>query len=314
VKPTRNLITVHYPRALDPRDFEAIKEKIEARAPDIQVFIVQDGHLSLATKKKAAALPTLVFAPIMLQRFRPARGKIYCGRPIGKVEQMRRLDAAGIPVPEWMLLTPGTNLDAKEWGSHVIVKPSAYGVASMGLGVEVRRTEDITYRDPRDYPKGHPGRWGPMIVQKYIDTGQEIQGRRLATLFGRVLYAYAASTIESNRSLSQTDDPEQFKFSGVLGEKITREFVYDEHLLALGGKIHACFPEVPLQSIDVVRDKTTGKLFVLEINPGGNTWHFSSSSAERIRNSLGGVRLEDQFQAFDVAAEVLIEMTRAEAE
>ena len=69
-----------------------------------------------------------------------------------------------------------------------------------------------------------------------------------------------------------------------------------------------------MQSVDVLREELTGKLFALEINPGGNTWHFSSHSAARIQSSLGGPRLEEQFGAFDIAADVLIERTRSEAE
>jgi hypothetical protein len=153
-----------------------------------------------------------------------------------------------------------------------------------------------------------------MIVQRYVDTGRDIQRWRLSTLFGRTLYAHANFYTERRAKLSEIADVSQFDFSGAREDEFRREFIYDEDLLALAPKIHACFPEVPLQSIDLLREEATGELFVLEINPGGNTWHFSSSVAERIRTSLGGSRLEDQFQAFDVAAEVLIERTLAEAE
>jgi hypothetical protein len=316
VKSTRNLIMVYGRGRLDPRDFEAIRTKIETRAPDIRVFIVQDSHLALATKKKAATLPTLVFAPIALQWFRPARGKVYCGRAISKVEQMQRLDAAGIPVPKWMLLTAETKLDPDEWGPYVIIKPSAFVAASLGRGVEVKRTEEVIYQDPKDFPEDHPGRKGPMIVQRYIDTGQEIQGHRLATLFGRTLYANVNMYLERRPRISDVPDLREFRYFAVedIGEVIKRRYFDDPDILALGSKINACFPEVPLQSIDILREEATRRLFVLEINPGGNTWHFSSYAAERQRRTLGGLRLEDQFQAFDVAADVLIEKTRAEAE
>jgi hypothetical protein len=49
---------------------------------------------------------------------------------------------------------------------------------------------------------------------------------------------------------------------------------------------------------------------VLEINPGGNTWHFSSPWATAFEKERGGRKLKDQLGAFDIAARVLIEKTR----
>lgn len=65
------------------------------------------------------------------------------------------------------------------------------------------------------------------------------------------------------------------------------------------------------------------KLYVLEVNAGGNTWHFSSSLAKDTRVSLGrhkdpnhpfpaflgGQILESQFGAFDLVAQRLVEVT-----
>jgi hypothetical protein len=154
-----------------------------------------------------------------------------------------------------------------------------------------------------------------MIVQKYIDTGQRVQRSRLATLFGRPLYAITAIFLEQRPPISAVDDLGQFDFFGVTPSNgRRREFDNGPDLLALGLPIYSCFPEVPWQNIDALREESTDKLYILEINPGGNTWHFSSGSADRIRNELGGLQLEDQFGAFDIAADVLIEKTRSEAE
>jgi hypothetical protein len=35
------------------------------------------------------------------------------------------------------------------------------------------------------------------------------------------------------------------------------------------------FPGIPLQASDIVRDYSSGRLFILKINAGGNTWDFS---------------------------------------
>ena len=70
-----------------------------------------------------------------------------------------------------------------------------------------------------------------------------------------------------------------------------------------------------MQGIDIIREAGSGKLYLLEANPGGNTWIFSKGDlTTRLKTALGVERLTDQFDAFRTAAKVLIERTRAEAE
>ncbi len=72
-------------------------------------------------------------------------------------------------------------------------------------------------------------------------------------------------------------------------------------------------PHVALQACDILRAKT-GELYLLEINPGGGTWMFSSSSAHVYREGLGVADLAVEFDAFRTIAQALVERTRAEAE
>ena len=65
--------------------------------------------------------------------------------------------------------------------------------------------------------------------------------------------------------------------------------------------------------VDVVRDADTGKLYVLEINPIGDTWHFSSLAAKNFYTAEYVRALYAQFGALDRVAQLLIEKTRAEA-
>ena len=83
-------------------------------------------------------------------------------------------------------------------------------------------------------------------------------------------------------------------------------------------------PDVPLLGMDIICEEKSGKPYVLECNPGGNTWHFSSKLTAGVRRRMGGVTLVgekkaellgrqmliDQFGAWDRAAEVLVEKTR----
>jgi hypothetical protein len=96
---------------------------------------------------------------------------------------------------------------------------------------------------------------------------------------------------------------------------VEREFTWDDDILALARRAYPALPEIPLQGVDIIREAKSGKLFVLEANPGGNTWIFSKGNmTERLKTAFGVERLADQFDAFTTAGKVLIERTRAEAE
>lgn len=69
-------------------------------------------------------------------------------------------------------------------------------------------------------------------------------------------------------------------------------------------KIGAAFHDAPLLAIDFLRDAKTGKLWFLECNPGGNTWHFSSDQAGgvNLRMELGEAWLQRRGQGQRVGA------------
>ena len=97
--------------------------------------------------------------------------------------------------------------------------------------------------------------------------------------------------------------------------KVT-DFVSDERVLALARRIHEVAPSSPTKGCDIIREEGTGRLFVLEFNPGGNTWHFSSRMSARPRANRPPEheqRRHAQFDAFRTAARVLVERTNAEA-
>jgi hypothetical protein len=89
----------------------------------------------------------------------------------------------------------------------------------------------------------------------------------------------------------------------------------DSDILEVARRTYLAIPEAPLQGVDIVREATTGRLFVLEANPGGNTWIFSKGDmSTRLQKALGVEHLSDPFDAFAAAAKVLIERTRSEAQ
>jgi hypothetical protein len=299
-------------------DWHRIAAHVRDIDPTIETFIVNADQKSSYTRRKAAEKPTLVVSPAPT-RFTPYRGKVYQGGAIPKLEQLRLLRAAGLPVPRTRVLTPGVRLDPAEWGEFVIVKPTDISTSSKGKGIRLIRTVNVRYIAPQDYPDNHPGRLGPMVVQQYIDTGEEITLFRVLTFFGEPLYqSYMRVPREIANPAGATDDELADGNIATQGNdsKVT-EFVRDDAVLALARRIHAIAPTAPLKGCDIIREAKTGNIYVLEFNPGGNTWHFSSQLGARSRSQRPPeheVNRHRQFDAFRTAARLLVRHTNEEAE
>ncbi len=312
----RHLVLVHTAGYQDLRDFESIARTVRDHAPDIEVFIASNDIPSSVTRRRAARRPTLIFSPGQLLEFRPARGKVYAGNPIPKLEQIARFRAVGLPVPPSIEITPDTVLSESEFGPYVVVKPG-YSIASHGRAMTLMRRERVRFRPPHEYPDDHPGRHASMFAQRFIDTGPYVNHYRVLTLFGVTLLAFKTAATWERPSLESPDHVIESiavkarRLEGPLVREVTR----DPEILGLAARVAQALPEIPLQGIDIVREAATGKLFVLEANPGGNTWIFSKGAmSERLTKALGVKHLSDPFDAFTTAAKVLVERTRRDAE
>ncbi len=283
-EPRRNLVLVHSQGWQDVSDFYAIKAIVEEIAPDIAVFIASNDIRSSLTRKKAARRPTLVFSPIRLLGFQPDRGQVYQGQPMSKLIEMQRLAAGGLPVPRFEEIRPGTVLSPEVYGPVVVVKP-AFELASFGRGIELRRTETVRFRPRSDYPVDHPGRQGPMVAQKFINCGRAMTCRVL-TLFGAPIFTYVR---EATKPLNLDLKRGFFARSDFMPTPPDVSYcsTRDPDILALATAAYRAMPDVALQACDILRDQH-GNLHLLEINPGGGTWMFSSPRAGgyRLRLSL----------------------------
>jgi hypothetical protein len=317
----RHLILVHTPGDQDVRDWQDIGRTVSQLAPDIEVFIAQNDLPCSVTRRHAATRPTLVVSPGQLLQFRPIRGKIYAGSPIPKLEQVARFRAAGVPTPESVEITPDVALPEAAFGSHVVVKPG-HSLASGGSHMTLMRREAVRFRAPESYPDNHPGRQGPMYAQRFVDTGPFVNHYRVLTLFGEPLLAFKTTSQVERPPLDAPDDvlaTVQIKATRKGGIPLRRELFQDSDVLTMARRTYLALPEIPLQAVDIAKDAATGSLFVLEANPGGNTWIFSKRSgsgmsAASLTKALGVERLTDQFDAFTAAARVLIERTRSAAQ
>jgi hypothetical protein len=313
-----HLVLAYRPGWQSVEDLTAIARHVRDIDRGIQTFLMPVTLANRVSRRDAAALPTLIVSPGPLTELTPLRGKLYAGWPVPKFEEVRRLREAGLAVPLTAVLTPDLRLDPAVWGEIVILKPTDIPTSSHGRGISLSRTNRVRFRPPEQYPEHHPGRLGPMLVQQYIDTGERLSVYRVLTLFGEPLYAQLNRSSAARVDLAAADDAiESAVVALQAGENREGILIDDPEVIALARAAHEALPEIPLKGCDIIREASTGRLFVLELNSGGNTWHFSSNYAEPIRRIYGPefeLRRRQQFDALRTAARVLVERTRREAE
>ena len=312
-----HLVIVRQPGWQSAADWDRIASHVRDIDPRIAVFLVRRDVIHSYARRQAAGRPTLVFSPGPLEAFRPLRGRVYEGRPIAKLEQIERPTAAAVRVPRTAMLTPDLVLDPAVWGEFVIVKPTDLVRSSHGHGVKLMRTSRVRFKPTSDYPPDHPGHYGPMLVQQFIDTGDHISHYRALTLFGEPLYIDRDRAVAPRVDLAAPDGEIERTTIATQGIEKEKWLVEDPDVIAIARAAHAAIPEVPLKGCDILREAHTGALYVLEVNAGGNTWHFSSDQLAR-RRRLNGPEFErrrlQQFDALRTAARLLVEKTHAEAE
>ncbi|MGE0006308.1 MAG: hypothetical protein AB7S92_12020 [Parvibaculaceae bacterium] len=312
----RNLVLVHTPGLQALEDFLDIRKRMAVMAPDITVMIADTLRRDRAFADLAGGRPSLIVSPTPLGAFKPRRGRIYHGRAIGKEAQLERLAALGIPTPLTTDLAPGISLDPGAWGSHVLLKPTGPG-SSHGTGFPIVPTVEINARGPEYYVRKYLDTLGPFMVQQFVATGASARHFRVNTLFGRPLYCLLYISTETLPDLETiTED----RLSAAVAtnspdpRRRTFELVADKDVLELAARCDKAFPDVPVKGVDIVRDRKTGQLYVLELNCIGTTWHISSDFFEKYRSGpLTRATMVAQFGAWDVAAAVLAERTRWEA-
>jgi hypothetical protein len=315
---SRHLVIAYRPGWQSLEDLNEIAGHVADLDPSIRTFILPSTHQNSVTRKEAAERPTLVVSAGEMPKFRAVRGKVYQGRIIPKWDEVRLLQAAGLPVPKTELLRPGIKLDPAEWGEFVIVKPTDLGTSSLGLGIQLMRSHRVRYIAPQDYPAGHPGRLGPMLVQQYVNAGGHVKICRVLTLFGEPLYILENTSPTPVIDFSAPDEILERRpvAHQALGDEMNRVFIKDADMIALAKRAHEAIPDVPLKGVDIIRETGTGKLYLLELNCRGNTWHFSSSFMAAGRAKLGPEfewKRRYQFDAMRTSARVLVARTVAEA-
>jgi hypothetical protein len=166
--------------------------------------------------------------------------------------------------------------------------------------------------EPRDFPPDHPihkAREG-YLVQKFIDTGSYPVYQRIQTFFGKVMYSWRTALTIARTPLDAPDAEIERAVIDTKGDKYgakDRKLVKDPDVERLAARVHAQFPEIPILGCDVICEAATQILYILECNPGGNTWHISSKIGEEPRLDFGNVKANGFERANQLGRRKLIE-------
>jgi hypothetical protein len=324
----RNLILIHRGPEYE-QDFKEIARKVTAMDKDITVYSVP---FSSTTQLPSLAWlwPTLTVAFTPNYRLQIKRGTILKNSQIEKFAQYETFRKAGIATPPTLPFRFGMALDPLLFGEFVVIKPIDLDLTSQGVGTQLFRRQRLEHIEPRDFPLDHPihKALDGFLVQKFIDTGPYPNYQRIQTIFGNVMYCWHTALADARTALDAPDSEIErtvIDIKGMGGK--ARRLVKDPVVERLAARVHAQFPDIPILGCDVIREAATQTPYVLECNPGGNTWHISSKIGEEARLSFGNVkangfaranqlgrrRLIEQYGAFDVAAMTLVEKTRSRA-
>jgi hypothetical protein len=321
----RNLVLVHRGPEYE-QDFQEISEKIFAMDPDITIYALSAGSDD-QLPEAAWQWPTLTVAFTSRYKLKVRRGLILNNYQIDKLAQQKIFREADIPTPPTLPFRFGMKLDPVLFGEFVVIKPMSLGLTSDGKGIQLFRRNRLEQMTQEEFPKGHAihrDRQG-YLVQKFVDTGHRTTWHRVSSLFSRPLYSFFSISEQPVVDLESPDAViEKTDITNVISTKRTQMFSADQDVLNLAIKVHGAFADIPLLGVDILREQKSGALFVLECNPGGNSWHFSSKNGREWRLLIGKFGdvsaktaeekakdlLINQFGAFDIAAQVLAEKTR----
>ena len=214
-------------------------------------------------------------------------------------------------MPKWALLTRDQRPSLEDFGPYVVCKPDA---GAKGAEVKIKRTGRVRWNPPANNLARRLKSDG-LLAQEFIYTGPWPVSYRVTTLFGKALFS---CRVEADRSRRPLQGPDQFRSQGggmsicSSGKACTFELNHDREVIELGERAHAAFPDIAVLGVDIIREQPSGKLYVIEVNSTGGTWHFSSATGQSVQQGAE-INFESQFDGLKTAAEVLVEQTHRAA-
>ncbi|WP_159434809.1 ATP-grasp domain-containing protein [Rubritalea squalenifaciens] len=284
-------------------DFLEIAQRVRGKCTDVVPYVMTSKSF-WAKKWWWALRPSFYAATRCFPKLKPVRGAFFHGACLTKEQQYEELDKAGVETLKWSPLTKTTVLDPAEWGDFLVIKPEG---GKRGRGVKVVKTRKVKWKE--EMQDGER-----LVIQQFAYTGSEPTSYRVLTFFGRPLFCMKSVNVACGNKLEQVESTKDFAGHNIVATAREGEttLAKDEEVMAFASRVTEVFADIPVLGIDVIRDVRTGKLFCVEVNPYGQTWHFSSELGIQLQEKIGQA-FEEQFGAFDIAAEVLIEKARAMA-
>jgi glutathione synthase/RimK-type ligase-like ATP-grasp enzyme len=83
------------------------------------------------------------------------------------------------------------------------------------------------------------------------------------------------------------------------------EYCDDVDIIRFGERAARAFPHLPMLGVDVLKEVSTGRLFVTEVNALGHNWNFSREFRDNF-----GIDVAEQFDGLRKAAYVLAEQAQ----
>lgn len=268
-----NLVIMHSPGRQQVSDFLTVRHMMLSAAPDIDMHILSEGvAVPEDFWRRLAEWPTLVFAPVGWSLDAVKRGRKLVGTRLSKLKEAELLSAAGISVPLTKAVTPGIVLDEWLWGPYTVLKPS---VGTYGRGIRLVRTRNVRWVDPQSWAPDDPRHGQVELAQQFVDTGTHVTNYRVMTVLGHAVYAMISTALAPLPPPPPNDaDGERPVAANGMPRRVALSF--DADVIALAEKVHRTFETMPNLGVDIVREAGTGRLFVLEVNSAGLSWHLSS--------------------------------------
>lgn len=285
-----NILLIAQPDHVQLSYFKLLARAISAAAPDVHAYALWDQPHDWKALDSGLDLPTVTFCPVPIRHFKPWRGPVFHCRRLYKSEEYSALQQVDIPLPRWSLLTPDTAPDLDGFGPYVVVKPDWSG---RGADVKIMRRGRVRWRPPAtDYTRWLQGEKGNWILQEFIYTGPQPVSYRVTTLFGEPMWSWKVQADPARRPLRHRYDFQHGETGGGMsivssGKGCVFSLVDEPELGELARRAHSAFPTTPVLGVDMVRDLETGRLYVIEVNAGGYTWHVSSSVGHKIQQQFG---------------------------
>jgi hypothetical protein len=222
---------------------------------------------------------------------------------IEEYEHFKKHNLPCLPIEEFRW---GMELDPEIYGDWVVLKPQ--NIQSTGKDVNMVRTKLVPTLKLSDFPEDHLINQDSYYVQKFVYCGERPTHYRVTIFLNTILFSSRAqSKLDFPKLGSKVSD--YLKATVASNMRVNRNTMLyvDDEINDFALLAASKFSRFPLIGIDILRDQASGKLFVLEMNLGGNTWHFSSDVGKEYRFDLGGRNaMIKQYNSWDRAAEALL--------